>query len=68
MNSRFAYGDREAAALRADLDFAGLPQPRFAMRFEGKIWLAANPQAPPPLGEGDRREAVVERVLPRPGA
>jgi hypothetical protein len=29
--------DREAAALRADLDFAGLTKPRSAMRFDGVI-------------------------------
>jgi hypothetical protein len=38
-NSRFAFGDREAAALRADLDFAGLTERRSAMRFEGDSWL-----------------------------
>ena len=31
--------DRAAAARRADLDFAGLPQPRSAMRFEGELCL-----------------------------
>ena len=30
-----SLSDREAAALRADLDFAGLPKPRSAVRFEG---------------------------------
>jgi hypothetical protein len=30
--------DRAAAALRADLDFAGLPKPRSAIRFDGELW------------------------------
>jgi hypothetical protein len=37
-NSRLAFGDREAAAQRAGLDFADLPKPRSAMRFEGMVW------------------------------
>ena len=35
-NSRFAYGDREAAALRADLDFAVRSKGCSAMRTMGQ--------------------------------
>ena len=34
--SRFAFGDREAAALRADLEFAGLPNNHSIMRVDGR--------------------------------
>lgn len=39
MNSRFAFGDRDAAALCADLDFASVSKARSAMRFEGSLSL-----------------------------
>jgi hypothetical protein len=63
VNSRFAFGDREAGALRADLDFVGLTKPRSAMRFDGILWPSTS--STPFLGasfEGGRHAARVAMI------